>query len=246
MRIGELVAKTGVPKETLHFYIREGLLPKPRRSRGRIPDYTESHLRRVLWIRELREEFFLPIPEIKKILRQNRRQSRSDRAVSEFHNRYFRPLDRLLSREVVGRRAFCEATGLGRKWLEVMESWGIITAESRGGRPAYARDDVILGRLIVDMDRLGFGPKDGYNPRELKRVADFLRRFVRSSHRAYYEKRLTALPSDDHAEKGAQFVEIMSLFFYHLYRKLVREEFARLRGRAAPPSPGGAGRANPR
>ncbi len=233
MRIGELVEKTGVPKETLHFYIRQGLLPRPRRAQGRLPDYSEAHLRRVLWIRELREEFFLPIPEIKKILRQNRRQSRSDRAVSAFHNRYFRPLDRLLSREVVGRRAFCEATGLGRKWLEVMEDWGVLAAESRGGRPAYSADDVILARLIVDMDRLGFGPKDGYNPRELKRVADFLRRFVRTSHRAYYEKRLTALPTDDLAEKGAQFVEIMSLFFYHLYRKLVREEFARLRARPA-------------
>lgn len=239
MRIGELVKKTGVPKETLHFYIRQGLLPRPRRVKGRLPDYSESHIRRVLWIRELREEFFLPIPEIKKILRQNRRQSRSDRAVSAFHNRYFRPLDRLLSREIVGRRAFCEATGLGRKWLEVMEDWGIVTAGSRGGRPAYSGDDVIIGRLIVDMDRLGFGPKDGYNPRELKRVADFLRRFVRTSHRTYYEKRLNALPTDDLAEKGAQFVEIMSLFFYHLYRKLVREEFARLRTRSAPKVPAG-------
>jgi hypothetical protein len=29
--------------------------------------------------------------------------------------------------------------------------------------------------------------------------------------------------------KGSKFVEIMSLFFYHIYRKLVREEYRNLR-----------------
>jgi DNA-binding IclR family transcriptional regulator len=32
MKISELVKRTGVPKETIHFYIREGLLRKPRKS----------------------------------------------------------------------------------------------------------------------------------------------------------------------------------------------------------------------
>ncbi|NNL75879.1 MAG: MerR family DNA-binding transcriptional regulator, partial [Desulfobacterales bacterium] len=32
MKISQLVKRTGVPKETIHFYIREGLLRKPRKS----------------------------------------------------------------------------------------------------------------------------------------------------------------------------------------------------------------------
>jgi len=229
MRIGELVRQTGVPKETIHFYIREGLIRKPRRSGTHVADYTAAHVSRILLIKELRDSFFLPIPEIKKILKQSRRQSPSDQAVSDLHNKYFRPLDRLLATEVVGREAFQHATGIGRKWLAIMEDWGIITYHPKNGEPLYSRDDIIIGRLMVDMDRLGFGPKDGYDPEELKRIADFIRRFVRSSHRDYYQRNLERLSSSELDEKGSKFAEIMSLFFYHIYRKLVREEYRSLR-----------------
>jgi DNA-binding transcriptional MerR regulator len=229
MRIGELVRQTGVPKETIHFYIREGLLRKPRRSGTHVADYTAVHVNRVLRIKELRDSFFLPILEIKKILKQSRKQSPSDQAVSDLHNKYFRPLDRLLATEVVGREAFQAATGMARKWLATMEDWGVITYHSKNGEPVYSRDDLIIGRLMIDMDRLGFGPKDGYDPEELKRVADFMRRFVRSSHRDYYQRNLEGLSSSDLDAKGSKFVEIMSLFFYHIYRKLVREEYRNLR-----------------
>jgi DNA-binding transcriptional MerR regulator len=229
MRIGELVRRTGVPKETIHFYLREGLIRKPRRSGTHVADYNAAHVDRILLIKELRDSFFLPIAEIKKILKQSRRQSPSDQAVSELHNKYFRPLDRLLATEVVGREAFQEATGIGRKWLAIMEEWGVITCSQNNGDPVFSRDDIIIGRLMVDMDRLGFGPKDGYDPEELKRIADFIRRFVRSSHRDYYQRNLERLPSSELDEKGSKFAEIMSLFFYHVYRKLVREEYRSLR-----------------
>jgi DNA-binding transcriptional MerR regulator len=230
MRIGELVRQTGVPKETIHFYLREGLLRKPRRSGTHAADYPAAHVDRILLIKELRDSFFLPIAEIKKILKQSRKQSPSDQAVADLHNKYFRPLDRLLATEVAGREAFREATGLGRNWLAAMEQWGVITHQLKNGEPVYSRDDLIIGRLITDMDRLGFGPKDGYDPEELKRIADFIRRFVRSSHRDYYQRHLKGLSSSDLDAKGSKFVEIMSLFFYHIYRKLVREEFRSLRG----------------
>jgi hypothetical protein len=135
----------------------------------------------------------------------------------------------LLSTELVGIDAFREATGLGRKWLAIMEEWGVITHGVRNREPIYSRDDVIIGRLMVDMDRLGFGPKDGYDPEELKRIADFIRGFVRSAHREYYTRNLEGLSSADLDDKGSKFAEIMSLFFYHIYRKLAREEYQRLR-----------------
>jgi hypothetical protein len=149
--------------------------------------------------------------------------------VSDFHNKYFRPLERLLSTELVGTDAFREATGLGRKWLAIMQDWGGITHVMRDREPVYSRDDVITGRLMVDMDRLGFGPNDGYDPEELKRIADFIHDFVRSAHREYYKRNLEGLSSADLDDKGSKFAEIMSLFFYHIYRKLAREEYHRLR-----------------
>jgi hypothetical protein len=63
----------------------------------------------------------------------------------------------------------------------------------------------------------------------LKRIADFIRDFVRSAHREYYKRNLEGLSSADLDDKGSKFAEIMSLFFYHIYRKLAREEYQRLR-----------------
>ena len=66
MKIGELVKRTGVPKETIHYYIREGLLRKPRKSGSNVAEYTEGHVERILLVKELRDIFFLPIHDIKK------------------------------------------------------------------------------------------------------------------------------------------------------------------------------------
>jgi DNA-binding transcriptional MerR regulator len=225
MKISELVKRTGVPKETIHFYIREGLLRKPRKSGVNTADYNENYVEQILQIKDLRDNYYLPIPEIKKIIKSLKKQSPSDQAISQFHSKYFRPLDRLLSTEVVGKSAFREATGLGRKWLDNMEKWGVITADFQNREPVYSQDDVIIGRLLVDMDKLGFGPRDGYDPKDLKGIVDFIRNYVRGGHNKYQETYLKKLHSADHEDKGSQFTEVMSLFFYHMYRKLVREHY---------------------
>ncbi len=31
LRMAELSARSGMPRETIHFYLREGLLPRPRK-----------------------------------------------------------------------------------------------------------------------------------------------------------------------------------------------------------------------
>ena len=134
MRISELVKKTGVPKETIHFYIREGLLRKPRKSGSNAADYTGGYVDRILLIKELRDSFYLPIPEIKKILKQARKQSPSDQAVSDLHNKYFRPLERLLSTELVGSDAFRDATGLGRPDAANQQSARAVLQDALRGR----------------------------------------------------------------------------------------------------------------
>jgi DNA-binding transcriptional MerR regulator len=228
MRISELVARTGVPKETIHYYIREGVLRKPRKTGKNTADYNESYVDQIHIIKGLQDNYFLPLSVIKKIVKHQKRQSRSEQSSFQLQSEYFRPIDRLLSSEVAGKEAFRDATGIGRKWLRKMEEWGIITAEAREGQPVYSQDDVIIGKLVVDMDRIGFGPKHGYDPERLRPIADFVRDFVRSTQKDYFQYNLVRLSSEELVEKGSKFTEIMSLFFYHLYRKLVREEYSRL------------------
>ena len=223
MKISQLVKRTGVPKETIHFYIREGLLRKPRKSSVNSAEYNESYVGQIQMIKNLRDNYYLPIPEIKKIVKDFRKQSPSDQAISKFYSRFFRPADRLLAKEIVGREAFRQATGLGLKWLNQAEQWGVITPENRNGDVIFSPDDLAIGKLMVDMDRLGFGPKDGFDPEDLRHIAEFVKNFVVTACKKYYLNNLEKLVSKEYTERASQYHEVISLFFYHLYRKFVRE-----------------------
>jgi DNA-binding transcriptional MerR regulator len=228
MKIGELAERTQVPKETIHYYIRQGVLRKPRKTGKNAADYNEGYVEQIRFIKRLQDDYFLPLSVIKKIVKQQKRQSPSEKSSFQFLSQYLRPIDRLLSTEITGKEAFRETTGLSPKWLDRMEEWGVIRAEVRDGLWVYPEDDVIIGKLLVEMDRIGFGPKDGYDPEDLRHIADFVREYVVRTQRDYYQSNLERLSSKEITEKGSKFTEIMSLFFYHLYRKLVKEEYRRL------------------
>jgi DNA-binding transcriptional MerR regulator len=229
MKISQLVKRTGVPKETIHFYIREGLLRKPRKSGVNSAEYNETYVDQIQLIKDLRDNYYLPIPEIKKIVKDFRKQSPSDQAVSQFHSRFFRPADRLFANEIEGRDAFRQETGLGKKWLAKAEEWGVITPEVLpDGETLYSQDDVAIGKLMVDMDQLGFGPKDGFDPEDLRYIAEFVRKYVVDISKKYYEDNLEKMTSKEGVEKASQYHELISLFFYHLYRKFIRESTKRL------------------
>src|SRR5262249_31087487 len=68
MRMAELAAKSGVARETIHFYLREGLLPRPRKGGRTVAYYDAEHLERLRLIRRLREEKYFPLAVIRKVL----------------------------------------------------------------------------------------------------------------------------------------------------------------------------------
>src|SRR6478609_7810043 len=66
--MAELSSRSGVPRETIHFYLREGLLPRPRKAGRTVAYYDEEHLSRLKLIRTLREEKYLPLAVIRRLL----------------------------------------------------------------------------------------------------------------------------------------------------------------------------------
>ena len=223
MKISELTKRTGISKETIHHYIREGLLRKPRKTGKNTADYSEAYVRQVRLIKELRDNYFLPLPIIKKIIQEQKRQTPAEQSSFQVQSEYLRPLERFFPHEIVGQDAFQEATGLGRYWLDRLEEWGIISARISGEDRVYSHENVVIGRLMVDMDRLGFGPRDGYDPQNLKPISDFIQSYLTTSTREYLERNAEKIDSPDFRDKSGQFAELMSLFLYHLYRRIVRE-----------------------
>jgi DNA-binding transcriptional MerR regulator len=70
MRIGELATRAGLPKSTIHFYLREGLLPPPDKPTANSAVYSGDHLERLKLIKKLRSEVLgpLPVPQVRRVL----------------------------------------------------------------------------------------------------------------------------------------------------------------------------------
>lgn len=227
LKIRDLVQHTGVSKETVHFYIREGLLPKPLKRGRNIAEYDDSYVERIRFIKELQDRHFLPLAVIKNILKKQKNSSEWQ-SLLNLRKEYFRPIDQFLPNEVAGEEPFLKATGLGKKWLVKMEEWEIITPEVRNGQKVYSQDDITLGKLIVEMDSIGLGAVEGFDPEALKRYRDKFREIVISSHKHYIEVALGKLIPEEFSKRVIRGREIMSIFFYHLYRKLSREEYRKI------------------
>ena len=67
LRIGTIAKTAGVGVQTLHYYERIGLLPKPRRSSANYRLYAPGALRRVLFIKKA-QAVGLTLEEIKDVL----------------------------------------------------------------------------------------------------------------------------------------------------------------------------------
>lgn len=68
MKMRELEARTGVNRETIRVYFREGLMPEPSRPARNVADYNEDHVRAILAVRRLQHESGMTLPQIKAVL----------------------------------------------------------------------------------------------------------------------------------------------------------------------------------
>jgi DNA-binding transcriptional MerR regulator len=226
MKMRELVKQSGVSKETIHYYIREGLLRKPRKTSTNSANYNENHLEQLRIIKDLRDNYFFPIPVIKQILKNLKKQSSFEQTIAHLHNKYFRPLDRLLEQDthIVGTEAFLRATGLNDRWSDRFEEWGVITPSEKDGAKVYSHDDVLIGRLLTDMSENGLGPAEGFDPIFIKKVTDAQNEVFRSSKQQFYEAYSEKYSNGAYSERALMAAELLGIYTHLLYRKSVKND----------------------
>ena len=68
LKIGELATRCGVSRDTVRFYEREGLLPRPRRTASQYRVYGEADAGRLLFIRRA-QAIGLTLDDIRELIR---------------------------------------------------------------------------------------------------------------------------------------------------------------------------------
>lgn len=67
-KISEVVAKTNVPKSTILYYIKEGLLPEAKKIKSNVHKYSDEHIELIKYIKYMQEKMGSSIDEIKLAL----------------------------------------------------------------------------------------------------------------------------------------------------------------------------------
>lgn len=156
----DLEKASGVGRETIRFYIREGLLPEPDKTSPNSARYADGHVTRLKAIKRLQEERFLPLAVIRTLLE-------ADDGDRWLMPEAFPGLDALLAQRL-------EQAGPAR----------VVLAEM--GLPAYQHDhlgdlmiplaedgtiaarDAALLRTVQRLDDIGFTPELGFDGAQMR------------------------------------------------------------------------------
>jgi Cu(I)-responsive transcriptional regulator len=96
LRIGDLGKATGTKVETVRYYERIGLLPKPSRSTGNYRTFGASELNRLSFIRRARDLGF-SLDQVRALLRLSDDRTGDCAAVDRIASEHLREVDRKLA-----------------------------------------------------------------------------------------------------------------------------------------------------
>jgi DNA-binding transcriptional MerR regulator len=160
MRMRDLEKASGVGRETIRFYIREGLLPEPDKASRNSARYSDEHVARLKAIKRLQEERFLPLAVIRELLE-------ADDGGRWLLPEAFPMLDALLAQRL-------EAAGPARVALSDLELPlhsqdhldDVMISVAEDGTIS-SRDAAILN-TIGRLDAIGFTPELGFDGGQMR------------------------------------------------------------------------------
>lgn len=152
-KISEVVAKTGVPKSTILYYIKEGLLPEARKLKPNVHRYNDEHVERLRYIRYMKEEVGSTIEQIRAALGNANNSFSSSLSMIE-------PLMNTLSRIPADavhytKTAFIEAFGLDGALVDRLLERGVLLPTAPDD---FTQKDAAVVKLAEMFARVGVAP----------------------------------------------------------------------------------------
>jgi DNA-binding transcriptional MerR regulator len=236
LRMRHLVERTGLSRETIHFYIAAGLVPPPRETKRNAAVYGEEHVARLNLVRELRERSFLPLKAIRELLAEGK------------HVR-LAPEHRALMSEVGARLADGIGAAAGRVRLaEVLAKTGVRSAEAlefaklgmieiagSGSAARVTREDAALLDVWGRLKAAGAFAERGIEPKHASVVRDGAWRLAADVMTAFGERYAGITPArgaDVMASTLPLLNEMIGILHGKRLRRLFEEEGARPSSRA--------------
>jgi DNA-binding transcriptional MerR regulator len=157
LKMKDLERATGVGREAIRYYIREGLLPEPERPERNVAWYDASFVERILLVKRLQSERFLPLSVIKGIVGDERHLSdRESQALSALTGKIVPAIERERPHGAETLPKLAKRVGLQVAELREMASLGVVELVVRGGRQCLEGTSVALVETFARVRAAGF------------------------------------------------------------------------------------------
>lgn len=227
MKMAELERRSGVGRETIRFYIREGLLPEPERRARNVAVYGDVHAQRLKTIKRLQEERFLPLEVIRRVLD-------GDTSALPPSSDPFAQLGPLLAQRLgVGEgeppvllAALTAGDVQSERDAAALESAGAISVfESEGGR-AVTRLDARIVQLWRELRGAGYTP-DKFPADNAINYVDVVRGLASTEVARFFDGFAGRIGQADATEKAQAGVEIVNAIIATLRIRFILDEVAK-------------------
>lgn len=158
MTVGELSRRTRVSTQTIHYYVKEGLLPKPIKTSKTWAYYTHDHVERINMIKTLKKRYFFPlriikgileeVPSHKKLMQDNPLSVASDLKKSRTGSK---------KKTLFSRKELSLKSGVSMRFIDELEGMGFLLPDSGNNSKKYDNDDLILVKSINRLINAGKG-----------------------------------------------------------------------------------------
>lgn len=229
LRMKDLCEASGLQRQAIHFYIKEGLLPPGRKTGRNMAYYGPVHVERLELVRRLQTERFLPLKAIKAMLdgRDGQYTTEQRTWLRELKRRVATTLARGSDApESVPVEPHLAAHGVTDAELAQLDDLGVVPVNrDAAGRRVISADDAWTLEALGELRRLGFTAARGFGVAEIA----LYERFVSTLFDAETEllsERLTAFDADEAAEMVERVLPLVHRFIMRFHEAKIRRFFA--------------------
>lgn len=227
-RMKDLCEATGLPRQAIHFYIQQGLLPAGRKTGRNMAWYTEEHIDRLRLIKKLQHERFLPLKAIKALFdgEEDVFSPRQHAFLAGVKERLTESLKTSEDRRPsLTPDEIAEQTGIDAEDVERAFELGLVGGARADGTLRIAAADLWVFEVFGKVRALGFTPDLGFRVEDMALYQDAITKLLNDEVHLVFS-RLSELPPEKVAIMIEEVVPILDRYIMRLHSTKVREFFA--------------------
>lgn len=223
LTISEVAERSGVPIATIKFYIREGLLPRPRTAGRTVGRYDGMFVARLEVIRELRNRWHLSLREIAELLKAVGPQATLNEIELTLasRDRLDEAIDPTNAEPPISEQRLQERSGLPIEDIKDLTRHGLLTPIKVDGATVYAERDARIAEVVGALRSSGYHDRLGFGVGDLQRYVKALRGLVVREVEQFDSPALRVLGKDEMLRLIGQGVAQVDVLLGLLHKKLL-------------------------